>query len=56
MKMKGQKYCNECFLIYDEEKMDALHQFNVEQRISFLRGHGASQEYIDNELNHYSTD
>lgn len=56
IKQKGQVCCNECFSRYDEEKMDALHQFNVEDRISFLRANGAPQEYIDNELSHYAID
>lgn len=56
IKKKGQKYCQECISSFDEEKMEDLHQLNVEHRILYLRSRGATQEYIDKELERYADD
>lgn len=56
MRKKGQRYCNECVSAFDEGKMEDLHLFNVENRMSYLRSRGATQEYIDKELNKYADD
>lgn len=56
IKMKGQEFCDECFSRLEISKMNMLHEYNIQERINHLKGSGAPEEYIDNELERYANE
>jgi len=52
IRMKGQDICKECLLL-EEEKLNTLHEINIEREVLRLKRAGASDDYINNKLEQY---
>ena len=49
---KDQEICREC-LLYEEDKLWELHYINLELRKKYLRINGATEDYIEKEMQEY---
>ena len=50
--LKEQDICREC-LLFEEDKLKMLHDYNLSQEIKRLKRVGASDEYITNRIDKY---
>lgn len=53
MKMPQQKFCRECFIDEEINKLMMIHDCNIENEISRLERAGADEEYIKTKLEKY---
>lgn len=51
---RDSEFCEECFSDSDIKKLHILHKINLKKKINYLRGDGASEEYINNFREKYS--